>query len=147
MDMVVSGHNNSCWGTNVSGHNHVWAQTCLDTVMYGLNHVDTIMSGHKCAWEQTCLGTIMSGHKHVWTQLCMGLIMWTQSCLGTNVPGNKRVWAQSCLGMIVSGHKRVWAQLCGPIRVGPIVYDTNVVEPAKTKVNGFMRRITVSKFD
>ena len=39
-DMIVSDHNNSCWGTNVpghklnvSGHNRVWAQSC------GPNHV------------------------------------------------------------------------------------------------------------
>ena len=62
--MIMSGHNNSCWGTNLSGHKRVWvqsclgtnlsgyksvwAQTCLGTVMYGLNRVGTIMSGHKC---------------------------------------------------------------------------------------------------
>ena len=31
--MIVSGLNNSCWGTNVSGHSHVvtvvWAQSCM----------------------------------------------------------------------------------------------------------------------
>ena len=36
----VSGHNNSCWGTNVSGNKCVWAQTCLGTNV----------SGHKCVW-------------------------------------------------------------------------------------------------
>ena len=30
MAMIVSGQN-SCWGMNVSGHNHEWAQTCLVT--------------------------------------------------------------------------------------------------------------------
>ena len=32
--MIVSGHD-SCWGTNVSGHNSVWAQFCLGPIMYG----------------------------------------------------------------------------------------------------------------
>ena len=63
--MIVSGHNNSCWGINVSGHKRVWAQTCLGAVMYGLNNVGTIMSGHKRVSTQSCLGTIMSGHKRV----------------------------------------------------------------------------------
>ena len=36
--MIVSGHNNLCWGTilsghklNVSGHKSVWAQSCMGT--------------------------------------------------------------------------------------------------------------------
>ena len=57
--MIVSGHNYSCWGTNVSGpvmsghksnvsgHKRVWKQTCLGTVMYGLNCAGPIMYGHK----------------------------------------------------------------------------------------------------
>ena len=45
-DMIVSGHNNSCSGTNVPGHK--------------LN-----VSGHKRVWAQSCLGTIVSGHKRV----------------------------------------------------------------------------------
>ena len=56
----------------MSGHNHVWAQikcvwaqTCLGTVMYVLNHVGTIMFGHKRVWAQTCLGTNVSGHSRV----------------------------------------------------------------------------------
>ena len=74
-DIIVSDHNNSCWGTNMPGHRRVWAQSCLGT----------IMSGHKCVWAQSCLGTIMSGHSRVWAQ----------SCLGTVVSGHSRVWAQS----------------------------------------------------
>ena len=74
-----------CLGTNVSGHNHVWAQTCLGTVMYGLNRVGTIMSGHKCVWAQSCLGIIAPRHKRVWAQTCVGTIMWDQSYMGTNV--------------------------------------------------------------
>ena len=73
----------TCQGTNVSGHKHVWAQSCLDTNVCGHNRV----------WAQTCLGTIVSGHNCVWAQ----------SCLGTIVSGHNRVWAQSC------GLKYVWA--------------------------------------
>ena len=69
-----------CVGTNVSGHNHVWAQSCLGT----------IVSGHKRVWAQSCLGTIVSGHKRVWAQ----------TCVGTNVSGHSRV------GPIMYGHKR-----------------------------------------
>ena len=29
--MIVSDHNNSCWGTNVPGHRRVWAQSCMGT--------------------------------------------------------------------------------------------------------------------
>ena len=49
--------------SNVTGHKRVWAQTCLGTVMYGLNRV----------------GTIVSGNKRV------GTVVWAQSCMGTNV--------------------------------------------------------------
>ena len=44
--MIESGHN-SCWGTNVSGHKHVWAQSILGTNVCGYSHVVTIMFGHK----------------------------------------------------------------------------------------------------
>ena len=88
--MIVSGQNNSCWGTNVSGHNHVWAQI-------------------KCVWAQTCLGTNqmclgtnvcghksnVSGQNHVWAQI---KCVWAQTCVGTVM------WAQSC------GPNHVWAQ-------------------------------------
>ena len=47
--MIVSDHNNSCWGTkvpghklNVSGHSRVWAQSCL-----GHSRVGPVMYGHK----------------------------------------------------------------------------------------------------
>ena len=105
--MIVSGHNNSCWGTNVPGHKRVWAQLCLGTNV----------SGHKRVWAQTCLRTIISGHNHVWAQSCLGTIVsghnhvWAQSCLGTNVCGHKRVWAQTCVGSVV------WAQSCWPNHV------------------------------
>ena len=56
-DIIVSDHNNSCWGTNVPGHRRVWAQSCLGTIMSGHNHV----------WAQSCgpsrVGPIMYGHK------------------------------------------------------------------------------------
>ena len=89
-----------CLGTDVSGHNHVWAQI---KCVWAQSSMGTIVSGHNCVWAQSCLGTIMSGHNRVWAQ----------SCLGTIVPGHNRVWAQSCLGTIVSGHSRV-----GPIMYG-----------------------------
>ena len=62
---IMSGHK-CLWsqmplGTNVSGHKHVWVQTCLGTVMYGLNRVDTIMSGHKRVWAQSCMGNKRGG--------------------------------------------------------------------------------------
>ena len=44
--MIVSGHNNSCWGTNVPGHKRVWAQI-------------------KCVWAQTCVGTNVCGHSRL----------------------------------------------------------------------------------
>ena len=121
-DMIVSDHNNSCWGTNVPGHRRVWAQSCL-----GTNVSCTNVSGHNRAWAQSCLGTIVSGHNRVWAQSCLGTVVsghnrvWAQSCLGTIVSGHNRVWAQSCLCAIVSGHSRVdpvvWAQSCGPNHV------------------------------
>ena len=57
----MSGHNRvwaqSCLGTIVSGHNRVWAQSCLDTIVYG----------HSRVWAQWCgpsrVGPIMYGHK------------------------------------------------------------------------------------
>ena len=118
--MIVSGHNNSCWGSNVSGHKRVWAQTCLGTNVSGHNHV----------WVQTCLGTVMYGLNRVGTIMSRHKRVWSQSCLGTIVPGPKRVWAQTCLGTNVSGHKHVWGQTC----VGPVLWaqsrmGTNVVEP------------------
>ena len=80
---------NSCLGTNVSGHERVWAQMCLAQMCVGTN-----VSGHKRFWEQSCMGTIVSGHKRVWAQ----------TCLGTNMSGHKCVWAQSC------GPNHVWVQ-------------------------------------
>ena len=50
--MIVSDHNNSCWGSNVPGHNHVWAQSCLGTIVFGPSRV----------WAQSC------GSNHVWAQ-------------------------------------------------------------------------------
>ena len=71
--MILSGHNNSCCGTNVPGHKRVWAQSCLGTNQMCLEtfkRLGTNVSGHKCVWAQTCLGTNASRHKRVWTQLC-----------------------------------------------------------------------------
>ena len=49
------------------GYKHVWAQTC----------VGTIVCGHKRVRSQTCVGTIMCGHNRVWAQSCMGPIVWS----------------------------------------------------------------------
>ena len=62
-------------GTNVSGHKHAWAQTCLITNM----------PGHKHAWTQSCLGTNVYRHNRA-----RALHVWTQSC------GHKHGWAKSC---------------------------------------------------
>ena len=69
--MIVSDHNNSCWGTNMPG---------TDMSGHRLN-----VSGHKCVWAQSCLGTIESGHNRVWAQSCLGTVVWVQSCMGANV--------------------------------------------------------------
>ena len=82
--MIVPGYN-SCRGTNMSGHKRVWAQTCLGTVMYGLNRVGTVM--------YDCVHHVMYGH--VWAQICLGTIMY----------GYKHVWANR-VGSIMYGHKR-----------------------------------------
>ena len=62
--MIVSGRNNSCWGTNVPGHKRVWAQI-------------------KCVGAQTCPGTNVSGHNRVGTiesaQLCGLMYVWAQT--------------------------------------------------------------------
>ena len=68
--MIVSGHNNSFWGTNVPGHNHIWVKK---------------VCGHKRVWAQTCPGANASGHKRVWAQTGVGTVMWAQSCMGTNM--------------------------------------------------------------
>ena len=77
--MIVSDHNNSCWGTNVPGHKCVWAQSCLGT----------IVSGHSRVWAQSCLGTVVSGHSRVWAQSCgpnrVGPIMYGHNRGGTNI--------------------------------------------------------------
>ena len=123
----------TCQGTNVSGHNRVWAQTCVGKNVSGHNrvwaqtYVGTNVCGHKRVWAQSCVGTNVCGHNRVWAQT-----LWAQTCLGTIVCGHKRVWAQSCLGTNVYRHKcvgtnvsihiRVWAQSCGLNRVSSIMY-------------------------
>ena len=66
-----------CLGTNVSGHNRVWAQSCLGTIVSGRNRV----------WAQSRLGTIVSGHNRVWAQSCgpsrVGPIMYGHKRGGT----------------------------------------------------------------
>ena len=83
-DMIVSGYN-SCWGTNVSGHSHVWAQSCL--------------------------ATNVSGQKHVWAQSWMGTIVWVHPSYGCTygctLCRHKRVSAQTCLEITVCRHKSV----------------------------------------
>ena len=80
------------------------------------------MSGHNRVWAQSYLGTIVSGHNRVWAQMymflprhdCDHMII---TCLGTIVSGHNRIWAQSCLGTIVSGHNRVGSSMYGHNRV------------------------------
>ena len=55
-DMIVSGHNNSCWGTNVPVQKLVWAQ----------------MWGHKRLWHSR-VGPIMYGNKRVGTIALAGI--------------------------------------------------------------------------
>ena len=88
--------------TCVSGHKHVWIQTCIGT----------IMSGQKCVWHQTCMGTNVSGHKRVWVQ----------KCAGSNVSGHKRVWAQSCVGTNMPGHNRVGSSMYGHKRMVSMLF-------------------------
>ena len=71
-----------CLGTYVSGHNRVWAQSCL-----GTNHM--------------CLGTNVFENKCVWAQTCLSTNVSAQTCLGTIVSGHKRNWTEICLGTIV----------------------------------------------
>ena len=83
--------------TNVSGHKHVWSQTC----------VSTNVSGHKRVWAQMCLGTNVSGHKCVWAQMC----------LGTNVYGHKRVWVQSRgLSAYKKCYRKLYTLIFSPIQ-------------------------------
>ena len=89
-----------CLGTNVCGHNRVWAQSCVGTIVWG----------HIRVWAQMCVGTNVCGHNRVWAQ----------SCLGTIVCGHNLVWAQSCLGTNVSGHNRVGSIMYGPNRGGTV---------------------------
>ena len=56
--------------TNVSGHSHLRAQSCLV-----IN-----VCGHKRVWAQACLGTNVFGHKRVWAQTCLGTIVRAQTC-------------------------------------------------------------------
>ena len=116
-----------CLGTNVSWHKRVWAQTCLDTNVFGHNCVGTIV------WAQVCMGTNVSGHKRVWAQ----------TCLGTNLPGHKRAWVQTCLDTN-SGHNRVGSSMCGH---KPVVSEKNTwrqyVDLLTLKcMNSFFRDIT-----
>ena len=49
-----------CLGTNVFGHNHVWAQI---KCVWAQTYLGTNVSGRKCVWAQSCLGTIIYWHK------------------------------------------------------------------------------------
>ena len=105
--MIVSGHN-SCWGTNVSRDNHVWAQTCLGTVLYGLNRVDTIMSRHKLVWAQMCLGTNVTRHKRVWAQSC------GSSRVGPIMHGHKHGGTRYNMGRKIEGKSLIFIyEHCG----------------------------------
>ena len=167
----------ACQGTiYVSEHNHVWAQSCLGT----------IMSGHNRVWAQSCLGTNVSGHKRVWAQMCLGTnvhghkCLWAQTymflprhdcdhtiiaCQGTNVSGHKHVWAQTCVGTNMSGHKRVRPQtcVCSSILIQSsqqddltttmnistmrkFVFRENVLVYEQTKL-AFLKRVHYNKFD
>ena len=110
-----------CLSTIMSGHNRVWAQSCLGTNrVWAQSCLGTNVSGHKRVWAQMCLGTNVHGHRHVSghkrtmysmprTRLWLGTII---ACQGTNVSGHKHVWAQTCVGTNMSGHKRVSPQTC-----------------------------------
>ena len=107
--MIVSGHTNSCWGTNVpghklnvSGHKRVWAQSCLGTKRVWVQTcVGTIVCGHNRVWVQACVGTTVSGHNRVWSQTYVGTVVWAQSCRPNHV------WAQTW-----------WNHSNGPFRLG-----------------------------
>ena len=63
-------------GTVMHGLNRfAWAQTFWEQSCLGTN-----VSGHERVWAQTCLGTNVCGHKRVWAQTCVGTVMWSQSC-------------------------------------------------------------------
>ena len=50
--MIVSDHNNSCWGTNVPGHRRVWAQSCGPNHVWAQtwwNRVPTVVSNNTVA--------------------------------------------------------------------------------------------------
>ena len=82
--MSVYGHN-SFWGTNMSEHSHVCAQSCLGTNVWANAQtcLGTNMSRHSNAWAQS------RGHNHVWAKTCLGTVMWSTSC------GHNHVWAQT----------------------------------------------------
>ena len=69
--MIVSGHNNSCWGTNVSGHKSNVSGHKSNVYGHKSNvyeHKSNVYGGT----NPMCLGTIISGHKCVWAQTCLG---------------------------------------------------------------------------
>ena len=68
-------------GTNMCGHNHVWAQSCMGTNV----------SGHNRVWAQSCLGTIVSLHNHVRAQTCLGTIVSGHNRVGSSMYGHNRV--------------------------------------------------------
>ena len=84
----VSGHKRTCFDPDTIATTrlqHIRAQMCPGTNMCGHNRV----------WAQTCVGTIVSGHNRVWAQSCVGTIVWAQSCghnrVGSSMYGHNRV--------------------------------------------------------
>ena len=64
----------------------VWDATCVDTLLYGMQHVWTPycmecnMCGHLIVWGATCVDTLLYGMQHVWTPYCMGCNMCGHLC-------------------------------------------------------------------
>ena len=87
--IIVQGHDR-VWPQFVLGHQCVWAQSCMCTIMWA-QHVwaqmclDTKGSECKRVSAQTCLGTYGCGHKRIWAQRCVGTVLWAQSCMDPNM--------------------------------------------------------------
>ena len=58
------------------------------------------MYGHLIVWDATCVDTLLYGMQHVWTPYCMGcnmcghLIVWDATCVDTYAPSYSRVASQ-----------------------------------------------------
>ena len=67
----------------------VWDATCVDTLLYGMQHVWTPycmecnMCGHLIVWDATCVDTLLYGMQHVWTPMHLLLAELHHRRLGT----------------------------------------------------------------